>query len=68
MRTKKQQKNSNIGKHLKCKFCEYPDATIIEREIRYMVDCLQCGASYYLKEQHIATNLTQVENQLTLNL
>ena len=46
------KKKSSAGKHLKCKHCKYPDAVIIEEDRRLMVNCIQCGASYYLKEQH----------------
>lgn len=42
-----------VGKHLKCRFCESPDAYIYQLEGRYMVSCPVCQSNYYLKEQHI---------------
>jgi len=37
---------------LKCKFCG-GKAVIMLEEYRNKVNCYECGASYYLKEQHI---------------
>lgn len=46
------QKGENKPSSINCKFCKFKEASIIKREGNYMVDCVCCGAVYYLQEQH----------------
>jgi len=49
---KKQIRRNAVGKRIKCKFCENPEAIIILEEGRLWVRCLEHQDQYLLKTQH----------------
>lgn len=49
-----------IGRHLKCKFCESPDACIQKTDNRLMIFCPVCCQQYFLKEYRYSPDISDV--------